>query len=351
MLARVLKLHEKLHGKGRTRIRRAERRDAGAKRQPASGGLGPETEAAFGRKREAAIADVAAASPSKRARMISNAPLGLSRVAQEATEESVQHPSSASDAVVARVAKRDAPARARHTRGVEAAAKARTKREETVAQSSARPRQGRDEHLAPVRKPGIMLVRLQDEEAGRKAQQLRFQLTSDPLDFVAKVAQVPVSTRSWHVVLAPLVDTDFSLSARIAAALMGGFYATPQDFLCKGESPRGIMYTEKYKSSKESFHVAVSAALADELPTLPQLLRAIAMAPGSCFMFCLSERKLCKFFKKTVKKAPRMQKSIFVLSKKEDRHTVQKKYRELYINPRSFLLRFDASERAVCPGC
>ncbi len=112
--------------------------------------------------------------------MISNAPLGLSRVAQEATEESVQNPASASDAVVARVAKRDVPNEARHMRGAEAAAKARAKRAETVAKSSTQPLQGRDEHLAPVRKPGIMLVRLQDEEAGRKAQQLRFQLTSDP---------------------------------------------------------------------------------------------------------------------------------------------------------------------------
>ena len=118
-------------------------------------------------------------------------PIGLSR----ATDESVQNPASASDAVVARVAKRDVPAMARHMRGVEAAAKARAKREETVAQGSTQPRQGRDEHLAPARKPGIILARLQDEEAMRKAQQLRFQLTSDPLDFVAKVVQVPACMR------------------------------------------------------------------------------------------------------------------------------------------------------------
>ncbi len=79
-----------------------------------------------------------------------------------------------------------------------------------MAQSSTRPRQGRDEHLAPVRKPGIMLVRLQDEEARRKAQQLRFQLTSDPLDFVANVVKVPAFQRKVHVVLAPLVDTVFA---------------------------------------------------------------------------------------------------------------------------------------------
>ena len=112
------------------------------------------------------------------------------------------------------------------------------------------------------------------------------------------------------------------------------------------------MYTEKYKSSKQSFHVAVSAALAVEFPTLPQLLRAIAQAPGSCFRFYLSERRLCKFFKKAVKEAPRIQQRTFVLAKQGDSATVKKKkYKALYINPRSFLLRFDASARAVCPGC
>ena len=124
---------------------------------------------------------------------------------------------------------------------------------------------------------------------------------SDPMDFVAKVAQAPASTGSGHVVLAPLVDTDYLLSAMIAAALMGRFYATPQDCLNQDESPRGIMYTEKYKRGCISrFHGAVSAALADELPTLPQLVRAIALAPGSCFKFYLSERKLCT---KTVNRA------------------------------------------------
>ena len=258
--------------------------------------------------------------------MIRNAPLGLSRVAQEAAEESVQNPAAASAAVVARVAKRDEPMKERNLRGAQAAAKARAKREHKVTQSSTQPRQGRDEHTAPARKPGIMLVRLQDGEARRRAQQLRFQLTSDPLDLVAKVVLAPASTGKGHVVLAPLVDTDYSLRATIAAALLGGFYATPQDFINQDETPRGIMYTEKYKISKESFHVAVSAALADELPTLPQLLRAIALAQGSCFKFYLSERKLCKFFKKTVKTTPRAQQRTCVLAKQGDRGTVAKKY-------------------------
>jgi len=86
-------------------------------------------------------------------------------------------------------------------------------------------------------------------------------------------------------VLAPDVDTDYSLRAKIAAALLGGFCATPEDFEHADGSPRGIMYTEQHRNPKHSFHVAVSAALANALPTLPNLLRAIAHAPGSCFTF------------------------------------------------------------------
>ena len=97
--------------------------------------------------------------------------------------------------------------------------------------------------------------------------------------------------------------------------------------------------------------MAVSAKLRDELPTLPQVLRAIARAPGSCFKFYLSERKLCRFFKKTAKTTPRIQQTTCVLAKQGDSDTVKKEFKGLYISPRSFLLRFKASERAVCPGC
>ena len=48
------------------RIRRVERRDAGVSRGPALRRFGTETEAAFGRKREAAIADVIVVSPEKK---------------------------------------------------------------------------------------------------------------------------------------------------------------------------------------------------------------------------------------------------------------------------------------------
>ena len=182
---------------------------------------GPTTEAEFGRKREAAIAEVVAASPSKRARKIDNAPPGLARVAREAGEESARNPTAASATVVSKVAKRDAPIKEQHLRGAAAAAKGRANREQKVVQSQTQPRQGRDKQLAPVLKPGLVLVRWHNVEARRKAQRLRFQVTSGPVHFVAKVAHVPKPKGKGHVVLAPPAKTYVSVSGAIAAAFLG----------------------------------------------------------------------------------------------------------------------------------
>ena len=109
-----------------------------------------------------------------------------------------------------------------------------------VVQSAVRPRQGDDE--APARKAGVMLVRLADGAARSKAQGLRFSITNDPLDFVAKVVRVLAAVGKGHVVLAHAIGTDFAVTARIAAALLGCFLTTPEVF-CQ-DAPRGIMYRE-----------------------------------------------------------------------------------------------------------
>jgi hypothetical protein len=347
----ILNLHEKLHGNGASRIRCAERRDAAMPRDVVPTKLGLETDASFGRKREAAVAEVMGASPSKRARMIGKAPLGLRRLAQEAVEEGEHNYVAASAAVIAKVDKHAGVARERDFRGAVAAAKARAKREKKVVQTKTQPPKGFDQHMAPILKAGSMLVRLKDREARCKGQRLRFSLASDPLEFVAQVLKVPASMKKGHVVIAPPADTDYSLSAMIAAALLGCFYAAPKEFRNQDESPSGIMYTQAYKNQKQSFHVAVSAALADEFPTLPRVFTDIAQAPGSCFKYYLSERKLCKASKRTKKTTPRLQQRMCVLSTRADREGAEAKYRHLYISPRDFLLKFRASERAVCPGC
>ena len=136
-----------------------------------------------------------------------------------------KNPAAASATVVAQVAKREVRIKERQLRGAAAAAKARAKRENKVLQSSTRPRGEQDEDLAPARKPGIMLVRTQDEEAMRNAQRMQFQLTIDPVDFVANVVKEPAAKQNGHVVLAPNKNTDYALIAILAAATMGAFYA------------------------------------------------------------------------------------------------------------------------------
>jgi len=349
-LAQVLKLHAKLHGNTGTQVRRVERRDARIPRGAAEGKLGPVTEAAFGRKRAAAVAEVAAASPRKRARMLRNAPPGLSRVAQEAAEEHSRRPVAASAEVVARVSKRDAANKERHLRGAVAAAKARARREKMVVQSRTKPPKRRDVRSALSGKAGVALVRLEDSNARRKAERLRFNVTGDPLKFVAQVLKVPGSAKKEHVVIAPVGDSEYSVNAKIAAALLGAFCTTPEEFENAEGLPRGIKYTEKYRNPKHSFHLAVSASLAKARPTLPDLFRAIAQAPGSSFKFYLSERTLDKYVKKTANTTPGIRQRSFVLCEEGDREAAKERCKEGCISPQSFLLRFEASESEVCPG-
>ena len=295
-LTNIERLQRKLYGHEKVRIRRAERRDAGTTRELASTSGAPETEAAFGRKRAAAIADAVAASSCKRARMIRNAPLGLAPVAQQVADANARDPVAASAHAVAQVAKREAQAKKRNLRGADAAAKARGKRERKVMHTATQPLQGRDANLAAARSVGIALVCLADGDARAAALRLRFEVTRDPLDFVAKVSRSPVLGKKGHLVIAYPVDTDYFISARIAAALLGAFYTTPKDFLVRDGLPPGIQYSEKVKTSTATFHVAVSAGLASEFPTVPLFLRAVAMSPKSCWTCYVSAHKLCKLF-------------------------------------------------------
>ena len=147
-----------------------------------------------------------------------------------------------------------------------------------MSQSSKAKKRSKDDFtLTPALRPGVMLVRFSDEEARQKGMQLHFQVTSDPCEFVAKAVVIPASQKKGHVVLAPPFDTDFSLCAMVAVTFMGGFFASPKDFT-KATPPRGVTCQEHYKTAKSNWHLAVSAAVAVEFPTLPLLLRSIALA-------------------------------------------------------------------------
>jgi len=218
--------------------------------------------------------------------------------------------------------------------------------------TATRPPHGRGANLAAARSAGIALVRLADWGAREAAARLRFEVTSDPLDFALKVSRSPVSGNKGHLVIASLVDTDYSISARIAAALLGAFCTTPKDFLVKDGPPAGIQYSEKVKTSTATFRVAVAAGFASEFPTVPLFLRVVAMSPGSCWKFHNSAHKLCKWYAKAVKETPAIKNKVAVLATTSDCNAAMKtKYKEIHIKLDTFLMRHDASERAVCPGC
>ena len=344
----VLKLHERLQGKIATTLRRAERRDKGTTREARPG---RRTEVGFGRKRAAAVDAMVAASPSKRARLLAEAGPDLAAVAQEAAQASAADPVRPAATVVAAVAKREAKVRERNLAGAKAAAKARSAREKKVLRSAGPGPVGRDAYMAPARPPGLMLVRRGETAALRKAQRLHFQLVYDPVDFLRRLAKQDshAAQRKGNVVLAATSDTDFGIAAQIAAAFTGAFYTTPTDF-AQRDSPEGIQYTEKLRSSNKSYHVAVTAALEADLPTLPHILRALSEAPSGCVIYYLAPKKLCKFFKKHAKDMPRLVQRACVLCRSGEETEAKKDCKQIYNSPKNWVLRFDASVAARCPG-
>jgi hypothetical protein len=286
--------------------------------------------------------------------MRGEAPNDLAQVAQEAAAESVRNPPAASAAVAAKIAKKVVQERERDLEGDNAKAKAIAKRGKAVSRAiTLEPRDLDD--LDPARQPGICLVRSQDNGARRKAQKCKFKVVSDPVDFVAESAKVPACVGKGHLVILPTSEaTDYSQSARIAAAIMGGFCATPRDYeKMEKESPeRGIMYTQKLKG-KSTFHYAVSNLLAQELPSVRAVLRAIALAPGSCFVYHESAKQIPKLHEKKIKerKTTREQKqTMFVICTASEVDTFTGKHPQLFVHPRAFVSKFDSSERARCPG-
>ena len=348
---RVLQLHEerfKASASAKT-APRAERRDKGIAREPQAD---HRTEAGFGRKRAAAIDAMVAASPSKRPRIMAEAAPDLAALALGAAQGSGADPVGAAATVVASVAKRAGKAKERYLGGAKAAAKARSAREKKVLSSATPGPARRDAYLATAPKPGLMLVRLGDQEARRKAQRLHFQLVDDPVDFLGRWAKQDrkAARERGNVVLAATADaaTDFGIAAQIAAAFVGAFFTTPIDFL--QALPPGIQYTEKLRSSTTTYHVAVTADLQADLPTLPHLLRTLAQSPSGCVQLYLKPEKLCKFFKKHAKGTPRLVRRCCVLCRPGEEKDAKKGCEELYYGPQQWIRQFDASVKALCPG-
>ena len=340
-LKELAQLHRLVHG--RSRIWSAgqpkQRRDAGVARPAAS--LGPETEAPFARKRAAATAAVLDMSPSKRARLIGDlvAPASSEDLAPTA-------------AWAERARKRAADEKDRQLGGEARAAKAREKLENRVIRSSVQPSAARDLEDLPSLRAGFALLRARrcDQKASRIARRRHFSCTSDPVEFVKRVVADSATSKHGHLVLAPVSEiSDFAVCARIAAVLLGTYFADSKDFVNKGRDS-GCQYNEQWKNSRATFRIAISDGLAAEFPSVPSVFRAIAAAPGSCFEL-FSVRHLTKLHKKLVRNRPRIGQHMGILATEAERDAAPAKVQPIYMLRVGFGSRFcSARDKAVCPG-
>ena len=298
----------------------------------------PTTEAAFSRKREAAIAAAVSASPRKRARMAPE----MNWVQQDGDREVM-----ATSKCVEAVAKRTQQ-QARKT-----AAKAAAKREDQVVRSSLQP--ALDLKDVPPLPAGILLALPKDEQARRKASRLGFKLVQDPVEFVSEVGRQAISSRTGHVVVAPAAgDSDYAVCARIAAVIMGAWYTDAKHFISAGRTS-GCQYEELVRRSK--FRLAVSADLQERCPSVVLLMRAISTNPRSTWEL-YSVRKLTKEYCKQQKEQKRNNKRgnssavvWFILSIEGENLKIDKKKRVLYQTVPEFIRRIcKANKEAVCPG-
>ena len=338
-LAELQLWHGELHPVTRERgANGKQRRDAGVSRTPVAASAASATEAAFGRKREAAIADAVSASPRKRARMAQE----MNWVQQDGDREVMAAPKC-----VEAVAKRT------QQQARKSVAKAAAKREDRVLRCCLQP--ALDQKDAPPRLAGILLALPKEERACRQASRLGFKLVQDPVEFVSQVGRQNMSSRKGHVVLAPAAgDSDYAVCARIAAVIMGAWYTDAKSFISAGRTS-GCQYEVLARRSK--FRLAVSADLQARCPSVMLLMRAIAEVPGStCELY--SVRKLAKRYRQQQKEKKPKHKQVNssaanwgILSMEGERLNIDKDKRVLYRTVPEFIRLINkVNVAAICPG-
>ena len=333
-LKQLGQLHQQVHGQSRTWSsgQPKQRRDAGVTRPDAS--LGPETEASFARKRAAATAAVLEMSPSKRARFTGDLAVSASSADLAPTA-----------AWVERARKRAAAEEDRQLGGEARAAKAREKMEKQVIRSSVQPSAARDLEDLPSLRAGVALLRAKDQKVNHIARRRHFSCISGPVEFVKRVLADSATRQRGHLVLAPVSEiSDFAVCARIAAVLLGTYFADSADFVNKGRDS-GCQYSEQWRNSRSTFRIAISDGLAAEFPSLLSLFRAIAAAPASCFEL-FSVRRLTKLHKRE-----RRKQHLAIFATEAERDAAPEKVRPIYMLRVGFWRRFCfARDKAVCPG-
>ena len=283
-LAELQFWHQKLHPVIRERhAAPKQRRDAGVPTSEVAASAA-RTEAAFGRKRAAAVTEVVSASPRKRARMAQE----ISWVRQDG-----DHEVKAAPKCIEAVAKRT------QQQVRKSAATAAANRGDRVLRSCLQPALF-DQKDAPARPAGILLALPKEEQACRKARSLGFKLVQDPVEFVSQVGRQARHSCKGNAVLAPAIGaSDYAVCARLAAAVMGAWYTDVQGFISAGRTT-GCQYVEQCKARRSNFRLAVSADLEASCPSVMLLMRAVAEVPGSTFAL-YSVRGLTKLYHKQLK--------------------------------------------------
>ena len=230
----------------RTETRRKQRRDAGVSRTDANltaqrerlGAPLPDT--TFRKRRAAAVAEAVAASPQKRARLREEHVLG--GVAARVGAETVV----ASEAAQAKIVKRLAAA------ARPAAPKPPKIRKAFVSRDTGGNKEA--EHSAPA---GVALATTGKLQP--RLRRLSFRVTNDPVEFARLASRVRArAPKCGHLALVPNgVRTDFSLSARLAAALLGAYKVTPTDYDSRGLACSGCEFKPFYTTFSDIMKVAV----------------------------------------------------------------------------------------------
>ena len=198
---------------------------------------------------------------------------------------------------------------------------------------------------------GVALLAGDDSTHVRAAlQKARFKLTFNVLDFAEEVLRARCrAPRRGHLVLVPNCPrSDFSASARLAAALLGTHMSSAADYLAKGRAC-GCYFKPSYIASGPALELAVSDDTARAYPTVPKLLLRIAQAPSSRIQFVRSARALEKRAKnhnlRIAWKTRRIFASLAEIS------NAKGKYKALYANGDDYLRFCQQPTRGVpCPG-
>ena len=340
-------------GHGRRSYR--QRRDAGVRRPPAVRAEraertgAPATEGDFKRKREESIAELMAASPTRRRAMRAKGVFGPAAAASAAVA------GEASATVRAKVHKRSATEAKMDT--PEHDAKARKKLE--AKRWSAFVKRQTGDAGGPASPPAgvCLLVGAAAEQQGTGSvadlvAKQGFKVTRDVVAFVGSCVQMhSKAPRKTHLVVAKKApERDAHVAARLAAMLMGAHLTEASDFLENGRRC-GQKYRPRFKRSEGPvFQAAVTPSMAAKLPSVCAVLRCAATRPGSRV-----ELLSAKALKKDLKAARRTDDAAWTsrrcLSTEQERSDAPAKLRPLYNNIWDFLDAFaDVEPPSACPG-